>query len=192
MAELWPDEVEIEVASIAQGGHGVGRWHGRPVFATGALPGETVRVRLRERQASFARGEVVAVSIAALERVPSPCPLERLCGAADWRWVDYSAQLRFKAAILEDQLRHLGGIEIEVSTVHGMVDPSSAGPSVPAGPGWGYRTTAELHVSHGKLGYFAPNSRRVVDLPRCCLHHPSINDALETIRTLGGAELSLR
>ncbi len=91
MADPWPDELELKVDSIAQGGDGVGRWEGRAVFASGALPGERVRVRLRERQRSFARGVVVEVLEAAPERIPSPCPLEHQCGGADWRWIDYDA-----------------------------------------------------------------------------------------------------
>ena len=185
MAGAWPDEIELAVTGIAQRGYGVGRWQGRVVFAAGALPGETVRVRLHDRHASFARGEVVAVLAAAPERVASPCPLEGICGAAGWRWIAYEAQLRFKAAILEEQLRHIGGIEVPVTAVHGMVaDASPRGPQGDAGPGWGYRTTAELHVAPGRLGSFAPNSRRVADVPRCCLHHPLINAVLPALRAL--------
>jgi 23S rRNA (uracil1939-C5)-methyltransferase len=188
MAEPWPDEIELELTGIAQGGDGVGRWQGRAVFAGGGLPGETVRVRLRERQASFARGRVVEVLAAAAERIASPCPLETICGAADWRWIDYAAQISYKATILEEQMRHVAGITIPVSHVWGLTDT----PATAIGPAWGYRTTAELHVADGKLGYFAPGTRRVADVPECCLHHPLINTAIAVLRPLLSQATSLR
>ena len=191
MAGVWPDELDLEVTGIAQGGDGVGRWQGRTVFASGALPGEYVRVRLRDRQRSFARGETMAVLTTAPERRRSPCPLEDRCGAADWRWIDYSAQLRFKAAILQDQMLHIGGVEREVSAVHGM-GALPLRPACAAGPGWSYRTTVELHAAGDKLGYFVPDSRRVVDLPQCCLHHALIDRALIDLRPLLNSSLGLR
>lgn len=189
MAEPWPDEIELAISGIAQGGDGVGRWQGRAVFATGALPGETVRVRLRERQAAFARGQTVEVLASAVERVPSPCPLEALCGAADWRWVDYPAQLAYKAAILAEQLQHIAGIIIPVTQIWGMQDDEA---TTALGPGWGYRTTAELHSADGRLGYFAPGSRHVADVPQCCLHHPLINTAIAALRALLDPAMPLR
>jgi 23S rRNA (uracil1939-C5)-methyltransferase len=193
MAENWPDEIELHITSVAQHGYGVGRWQGRAVFAEGALPGEEVRVRLHDRQRSFARGVVSRVLKAAPERVPSPCPLEDRCGAAGWRWVEYDAQLRFKAAILEEQMRHLGGIDVEVAAVHGMrALPTGTGPRCAAGPGWDYRTTAEMHVANGRLGYFAPHSRQVADTPQCCLHHPLLDKALAALAALLQPESRIR
>jgi 23S rRNA (uracil1939-C5)-methyltransferase len=57
---------------------------------------------------------------------------------------------------------------------------------------WAYRTTAELHVASERIGYFLPGSRRVADIPTCCLHHPLINAALTTLRPLLNADVTLR
>lgn len=173
----WPDELDLELTGMAQGGDAVGHHEGRAVFAAGGLPGERVHVRLYDRQKAFAKGHVIDVLHAASERRTSPCPLETTCGAADWRWIDQAAQLRFKQQILHDQLTHLGGldladIEIGATTV---VDAQNQ---------WGYRTTAELHIAGGTVGYFAPTSRRVVPVPACCLHHPLINTALAQLQPL--------
>lgn len=175
----WPDELELELLSIAQGGDAVGRHEGRAVFASGGLPGELVRVRLADRQATFARGRVTAVLRPAPERRLSACPLEQRCGAADWRAIDHAAQRRFKAEILREQLQHLGGLEVAV-----LPDESPASSTdSPLLPG-GYRTTAELHVAGTQIGYYLPGSRRVADVSTCCLHHPLINNALHALRPL--------
>lgn len=175
----WPDELELELTAMAQGGDAVGRYEGRAVFAGGGLPGELVRVRLADRQASFARGRVTEVLRSAPERRDSACPLEQICGAADWRWIDDTAQRRFKAEILREQLQHIGGLEVAV-----LPDDSPAiSEDSPLLPG-GYRTTAELHVAGERIGYYMPGSRRVADVAGCCLHHPLINEALAALRPL--------
>ncbi|HEX6288150.1 MAG TPA: 23S rRNA (uracil(1939)-C(5))-methyltransferase RlmD [Herpetosiphonaceae bacterium] len=179
----WPDELELELTAIAQGGDAVGRYEGRPVFASGGLPGEHVRVRLYDRQKAFARGRVIEVLRAAPERIASPCPLESVCGAADWRWIAPEAQRAFKRTILEEQLRHIGGLEV-------AAQPDEPPPD--EGATWAYRTTAELHVSGARIGYFLPGSRRVSDIPACCLHHPLIDAALAALRPLLGDEAALR
>jgi 23S rRNA (uracil1939-C5)-methyltransferase len=184
MTQDWPDEIDLTITGIAQGGDGVGRFEDRPVFAAGALPGEPVRVRLRDRQTAFARGDVVEVMQASSDRIESACPKEAVCGAAGWRWIDYDAQLRFKAEILRDQLRHLGGIDIPVTTIHGAEEVTSAGLGLPSGRGWSYRTTAELHWENGKIGYYAPGSRRVMEIGQCCLHHPLINEAITALQLI--------
>ncbi|HEY0601669.1 MAG TPA: 23S rRNA (uracil(1939)-C(5))-methyltransferase RlmD [Herpetosiphonaceae bacterium] len=178
----WPNELELELTAMAQGGDAVGRYEGRAVFASGGLPTELVRVLLHDRQKAFARGRVVEVLRAAPSRIGSPCPLESICGAADWRWIDPQAQREFKSAILQEQLRHIGGLDVEVL-------PS---PEIDEHETWGYRTTAELHVSQDRIGYFLPGSRRVADIPACCLHHPLINEALAALRPLLSREIELR
>lgn len=178
----WPDELELELSAMAQGGDAVGRYEGRAVFASGGLPAELVRVRLHDRQKAFARGRVVEVLRTAPERIASPCPLENICGAANWRWLDPQAQREFKRSILAEQLRHIGGLDV----------PVLPAPDADERASWGYRTTAELHVSHDRIGYFLPGSRRVADIPACCLHHPLINDALAALRPLLSPDLDLR
>ena len=55
-------EVEVEVGSVAHGGHCVARYDGRVIFVRLALPGERVIVKITEaRKGSFCRGEAVRV-----------------------------------------------------------------------------------------------------------------------------------
>ncbi len=167
---------------MAQGGAAVGHVDGRAVFAVGGLPGELVRVRLHDRQQRFARGMVTAVLRAAPERIASPCPHEATCGAADWRWISAPAQQQWKQEILRDQLAHFGGLDLGDLTIGLTAAPET----------WGYRTTAQLHIAGAAIGYYAPHSRTVHDLPGCCLHHPLINAALAALRPLLGAAPALR
>lgn len=166
----YPEELELDIAGIAQGGDGVGRWHGRAVFAAGGIPGERVRVRLRQRKASYARGDVVEVLAPAPERVEPRVP------GADhmpWQHISYAAQLRFKHAILCEQLAKLAGLH-----------SAPVRPVLPAAHPWGYRNTARLHVQEGAIGYYAAGSHRVVDLAADPLLLPVLNETLAGLRAV--------
>lgn len=175
-------DIELEVDGIAQGGDGVGRVDGRVVFVSGALPGELVQTRLAPGNRDWTHGTVERVLRAAPERVASFCPLESGCSAAGWRWVDQAAQRRWKAEILRDQLRHLGGVDVAVAPAPAP-DPS---------PELGFRTAADMHVAGRAIGYYLPGTRRVADVPACCLHHPLLNTALAALRPLLGDAAGLR
>lgn len=167
-----PENIDLHVESMAQGGDGVGRYQGYVVFASGGLPGEDVRVHIDERKASYARGHVVEV------RTPSPDRVAPSLPGADhipWQHIAYHAQLRFKQQILREQLAKLAGLhDVVVEDV------------IPAAAQWGYRTTTHMHAhANGeRLGYYATGSRTVVDCEADPLLLPVLNEALAGLRRL--------
>lgn len=166
---MYPEELELTINDIAQGGDGVGRWEGRVVFATGGLPGERVRVRLHDRRSDFARGKVIAVLEASPDRIEP-----RLPEGGDhmsWQHIAYPAQLRFKRSILQQQLARLGGLhDAPVAEMIGAPQP------------WGYRNTAHFHVQGNRVGYFAAGSRTLVEIDEDPLLLPVLNQALAALR----------
>jgi 23S rRNA (uracil1939-C5)-methyltransferase len=167
-----PDAFELLIDGMAQGGDGVGRVDGVVVFAAGALPGERVQVRVVERKSNYVRGVVETVVSAAPERV-----VPRLEGAdhIPWQHMAYQAQLRFKQAILQEQLAKLAGLAAV-----------TVAPVIPAAHPWGYRNTAHLHGQDNgsQIGYYAANSHTVQDLAYDPLLLPVLNDALAGLRAL--------
>ena len=168
--DTYPSTLELHIDAMAQGGDGVGRWQGRVVFVSGALPGETVRVQIGERRASFARGQAVEIFNPAPERV---APRLAEAAHAPWQHIAYPAQLRFKEQIVREQLAKLAKIS----------DPPML-PIIGADHPWGYRNTAQLHAEGGKLGYYAADSHSVVDLRADPLLLPVLNEALAGLRAV--------
>jgi 23S rRNA (uracil1939-C5)-methyltransferase len=163
----WPEELELDLDGIAQGGEAVGRWHERVVFAGGGLPGERVRVRLDERRESFARGSVIEVLTASPDRV---APLLPGADHLPWQHIAHAAQLRFREQILREQL-----------TKFGVGDPPVA-PTLTASAPWGYRNNARLHIAGERIGYHAAGARAIVPLESDPLLLPGLNDALAGLR----------
>jgi len=164
----WPTTLELTLDGIAQGGEGVGRWQERVVFVRGGLPGERVQVRLHERHAAYARGDVIELLEASPDRIEP-----RLPGAdhMPWQHIAYPAQLRFKRQILADQLAKIGG----------LTDPPVAETLAAPRP-WGYRNSARLHCVGGRIGYYAADSHDLQEIDTDPLLLPVLNDALAALR----------
>ncbi len=71
---------ELVLTALVYGGDALGRISGpqteaagRAVFVPFGLPGERVRIRLREDKRGFARGELVEILQAAPERIAKRC-----------------------------------------------------------------------------------------------------------------------
>lgn len=128
------DTAVATVESLTHDARGVVRIGGKATFVEGALPGERVRFRYRDRRARFDTGVAVEVLDPSPDRVPPPCGYFGVCGGCTLQQLGVPAQVRAKERLLAETLRHLGRIQPDVWL-----------PAV-EGPGFGYRRRARLGV----------------------------------------------
>ncbi|HEX6447349.1 MAG TPA: TRAM domain-containing protein [Streptosporangiales bacterium] len=157
--------LELEVGAVAHGGSCVARHDGLVVFVRHALPGERVRARVTERSKRFLRADCVEVLRAAPERVPVPCPYAGRCGGCDWQHASLPAQRTLKAAVVAEQLRRLGGLDVAVDV--------EEVPGAPDGLGWRTRVTYSVDAE-GRAGFLSHRSHEVVPVDRCLIAHPAV------------------
>jgi len=156
------------VGPVAHGGHCVVRLPladgDRVVFVRHALPGEQVVVEITEGTEGdrFWRGDAVAVLTASPDRVVAPCPYAGpgLCGGCDFQHVSLPAQRALKAQVVQEQLRRLAGLDVEV-----VVEPV---PGDHDGLGWRTRQRY-VPLPHGRRGMRKHRSHDVVPVDRCLL-----------------------
>jgi len=155
---------------------------GRVVFVEGALPNETVTVRLTEARADFARGVAIEVLESSPDRVWPPCPaLAAGCGGCTWQHIAPAAQVRYKVGIVLDALRRIGHLRAPPEpTVVPMESPA-------------LRTTARLAVSpEGRAGYRPRGSGGAVPTDSCLAAHPRLEELITAGRYAGADEVLLR
>jgi tRNA/tmRNA/rRNA uracil-C5-methylase (TrmA/RlmC/RlmD family) len=159
--------IELQIDAVANGGSCVARHDGRVVFVRHTLPGERVRARITQETKNFLRADAVEILEAAPDRVPEPCPFAGpgRCGGCDWQHVTLPAQRRLKAAVVEEQLRRVAGIEREV-----IVEEV---PGAPDGLGW--RTRMQFAVRRdGAVGLRKHRSHTIEPIDECLIAHPEV------------------
>ncbi len=171
------DTTRIRIRALAHGGDGVGaleEGEGPTWFVPGALPDEVVEATEVRKAKRFVQGRLVRVLEPSVARVEPPCPYAGACGGCQWQHVEASKQPEFKARIVADQLR---GVTTGVRVGF-------------AGPAVGYRRRARLHYRRGddgfSLGFHAPRSSEVVDVPSCAVLDPALDAAMQRLRTVAG------
>nr|WP_296066127.1 TRAM domain-containing protein [uncultured Actinoplanes sp.] len=163
------DRVELTVGAPAHGGHCVARLggpHGRVVFVRHALPGEQVTAVITEIHKGFLRADAVEIHSPSPDRVPPPCPYARpgACGGCDLQHASGEAQLRWKASVVEEQLRRLAGLTLGVRVE-----------AVPPSLGWRTRIRYAVDAA-GRAGLLQHRSHQVVPIDRCLIAHPAIQE----------------
>ncbi|MGH3319218.1 MAG: class I SAM-dependent RNA methyltransferase [Streptosporangiaceae bacterium] len=175
--------LDLSVGPPTHGGSCVARHEGQVVFVRHALPGERVRAVVTEQRRHHLRADAVEVLVPSPQRVDPPCPYAGpgRCGGCDWQHARLPAQRELKAAVVEEQLRRLAGIEHAV-----VVDPV---PGDREGLAW--RTRVRFSVrGDGVVGLRRHRSHDVHPIDACLIAHPSVEDiGVERRRWQGAASV---
>jgi len=164
-----PTEETLTIEKLVYGGDGLARIEGRVVLVPFVLPGEVVRVEVERVKNDLFRGRLLEIVTPSPLRVPAPCPYFMRCGGCNYQHADYNTQVDQKRAILLEVLKRVGKIEYQ-----GEVRAITGQP-------WAYRNRAQLHVSHGAVGYFEHASQKLCAIDRCPIASPALNQAIEKL-----------
>ncbi|MDH6193546.1 tRNA/tmRNA/rRNA uracil-C5-methylase (TrmA/RlmC/RlmD family) [Mycobacterium frederiksbergense] len=178
-------ELILTTGSAANGGSCVARHDGRVVFVRYALPGETVRVKVRDERGSYWHADVVEVIEASPDRLPSLCPIAGVDGAGccDLAFVEPQAARRLKGSVVANQLARLGGFSWRD-------DQTAVAEPVGAGEVSGWRTRVRLDTTaDGRAGFHRYHSAELVYELDCAQLPAGMTDGLAEVRWTPGAHL---
>lgn len=152
----------VTITSLNSEGAGVATVEGKKVFVEGALPGESVLIKITEQKKSYAKGNVLSLLSPSYERTEPLCPLFGECGGCQLMHLQYPAQLEQKRKRVEEALYRIGRFEnLEVL------------PCVPSPFSLGYRNKIQLPVvwESGKktIGLYRKKSHEVIPLKQCLI-----------------------
>ncbi|HAJ33147.1 MAG TPA: 23S rRNA (uracil(1939)-C(5))-methyltransferase RlmD [Candidatus Atribacteria bacterium] len=161
------ENYKLIINSYSHQGEGIGRIDNFAVFVPGAIPGERVKIKIKEVKKSFARGRLEEVISSSPYRTEPLCPVYYLCGGCHLQHIAYEKQLEMKKEIVENALSRIGNQNIKASPTIGMKGP------------WRYRNKGYFQVSQEKgrvrLGFYKAGSYDFVPAGGCVLFSLQIN-----------------
>ncbi len=164
-----PLPFEAVISDIGHDGRGVARVDGKTVFVTGALLGETVRLRLRKRHRNFDEGDLVEVIDPSPHRVDPLCAHYATCSGCSLQHLDAAMQIAGKQRVLADNFTRIG-----------KVAPQAWLPPLVDQP-WAYRRKGRLSVRNVEkkgrvlVGFRErENPRFVAEVRQCEIMHPAL------------------
>ena len=154
-------DVIITIKSLGINGEGIGYYKKKIIFIPGALPDEVVVAKIVKSYPHYIQGELVRIKEKSPDRVDFPEGVGPEIGGLELVHLSYAKQLEFKKNNMLESLRKYhprNYNKYKVKNTIAAPDP------------WHYRNKAQYQIEkdHGqlKLGLFAPNSHRLIDLPK--------------------------
>jgi tRNA/tmRNA/rRNA uracil-C5-methylase (TrmA/RlmC/RlmD family) len=152
--------LQVTVEDAVAGGRCLARHEGKILLVAGALPGETVRVRITRDQKRWAEADAVEILEPNPRRREPPCPHATGCGGCDLQHAERDLQLAMKRSIVLDAFRRIGRLDVE-----GLLEGPEAN-----GPEFGGRNRIRLSFdSMGRPGLRRRGTHEAVPIDDCLL-----------------------
>jgi 23S rRNA (uracil1939-C5)-methyltransferase len=164
-------KVRVRIASVAFKGYGVARIDGKVVFVPSTLTGDEAWIEITEDKKRYSMARLIQIIDPSPGRVNPPCPYFGTCGGCQWQHIDDSIQVEQKKEILVETLKRLGGTR-EIPSISAFPSPKP----------YDYRIRVQLKVKGKKMGYYQERSHRIVDVERCPISHPLVNQIIQELR----------
>ncbi len=165
------DVLTVRIEGFATPESGIARVDGRVVFVEGACPEDVVRIEITKKNKSYANAKVLEIIKPSPYRVKPFCVMQKVCGACQLQFIDYNYQLELKRQIVQDAVRKIGGLDIEVKNV--IKSPEIIE----------YRHKIQYPVSQKKVskrilaGYYKTGTHELVNIKHCPIQ-PKICDGI--------------
>jgi tRNA/tmRNA/rRNA uracil-C5-methylase (TrmA/RlmC/RlmD family) len=162
---------ELKIQDVAFGGNGVARDNGKAVFIPYTIDGEKVSAQITHEKKHFAEAQLREVLQSSADRVTPECPYFGRCGGCSYQHMSYAHQLEIKSRQVEQALKRIGHFDVV------PMQPMVASPQP-----YAYRNRITVHCEDGVIGFYRRDEHRLIDVERCPISQPEVNDELKNLR----------
>ncbi len=162
--------MEVKILDYGMNGEGVTFIDNKTLFVPNSLIDETVDVTIEQDFPNYANAKVDSITTKSTERVCPPCPYFDKCGGCDIQHMSYDEQLRFKSLLVKKTIRKISKVDTNVLA------------AVPSEHQYNYRNKVSFNIVDGKIGFFEPNSKTIVEVDNCALLSANMNEILKVFK----------
>ena len=168
------DYFDINITDIGINGEGIGKINNFTIFVEGALPNETVKIKIVKVKKNYAYGKLIEIINPSPFRKDPDCKYFNKCGGCNLLHLNYDKQLDLKADFIQSNLKKIAKIEdVKVSKVIGMDSP------------FHYRNKASFPINFTNdvnIGFYKARSHDIINIDNCIIQNPINTVIIEKIR----------
>lgn len=175
-----PIECEVDIHDLSHEAQGVSRTQEKVLFVPGALPTETIKVKIDQQKRHFNQGQLIEILKPSDERTPPKCVHYDRCGACQLQHLHSSKQIGYKQNTLDQQLKR----QLKLKSVPWMANIESEP--------FGYRRRARLGVRYRNktdeiiLGFREEANSHLTAIRDCPVLEPRLNKLIQPLHELMG------
>ena len=165
----------VKIEGFSNLGYGIARNDGMVIFVENTCPEDIVKIERTKNCKNYAYAKVLEIIKPSAHRTEPFCPMQKVCGSCQIQFIDYEYQLELKRQIVQDAMRKIGGINIEIPK------------PVPSPKIKSYRHKVQYPITQkpsGRLiaGYYKPRSHECVNIKYCPIQPEICDKIIEFIR----------
>lgn len=170
------DEITVKIEKLSNLGTGIARVDGFVVFVENACPQDELKVKITKVTKNYANASVLEILTPSPHRVEPFCAMQKVCGSCQLQFIDYDYQLELKRQIVEDAMRSIASLNIEIPK-------PIASPQIKE-----FRHKIQYPVSQTKVskrilaGYYKPQSHEIVNIKHCPIQPLICDEIIDFIR----------
>ena len=169
-------EYIVNIESLGYEGEAVAKIDGYPIFISGALKGERVRIEIIKAKKKYAYGKLLEIVEKSNERREPKCINYEKCGGCTLMHLNYEGQLDFKFNRVKDCIKKIGGLDDNlVKYTLGMKNE------------YRYRNKAIFSVGIVEeeiaIGFFSEKTHEIIDMNMCLLQDEEADKIVRIIRS---------
>lgn len=170
------DEIIVNIEKLSNLGFGIAKHEGLVIFVENACPGDKLKIKITKLNKNWANAKIIEIIEGSMHRIEPFCAMQNICGGCQLQFIDYSYQLQLKKEIIEDAIKNIGGINVEVR------EPI-ASPEI-----LHYRHKVQYPISQTKVskrilaGYYKPKTHEIINIKHCPIQPEICDNIIEFIR----------
>lgn len=165
------DEIEVSIEKLSNLGFGIAKYDGLVIFVENSCPGDKLKIKITKLNKNWANAQIVEILEPSQHRVKPVCAMQNICGGCQLQFIDYDYQLELKKEIIEDAMKSIGNLEVEINKP--IASPENLH----------YRHKIQYPISQTKVskrilaGYYKPKSHEIINIKYCPIQ-PELGDKI--------------
>lgn len=164
----------IDIIDIGINGEGIGKIDNFTIFVDGALPNETVNIKIIKVKKNYGYGKLIKIIKSSPYRINPICENFGKCGGCNLLHLSYDEQLNIKSKFIQTNLKKIAKIEnIKVPKAIGIDNP------------FNYRNKASFPINFTdkvNIGFYRPRSHNIINIDNCLIQNPINNIIIQKIK----------
>ena len=166
---------DVDIIDIGINGEGIGKIDNFTIFVDGALPNETVNIKIIKVKKNYGYGKLIKIIKPSPYRINPLCENFGKCGGCNLLHLSYDEQLNIKSKFIQTNLKKIAKIEnIKVPKAIGMDNP------------FNYRNKASFPINFTdkvNIGFYKPRSHNIITIDNCLIQNPINNIIIQKTKT---------
>ena len=160
----------VKIEKLDHFGRGITYINNKICFIENTLPGEIVRIKLKNEKQKFYIGKVEEYVEISKDRIQEECPYSIMCGGCQLNHMTYDLENKWKEEKVKEIIERYGKIDSNIIKPIQYQERDF------------YRNKITLHGSNKELGYYKNKTNDIIKIKKCLLVNNKINELLNELK----------